>query len=242
MISKILKIVIFLGFFIINPGPKINDAQVVDNWHPPKETVKQEIVKPEVIETKFVFNIPKKKSHQAFLRSMGFRESTNRYDTINKYGYLGKYQFSERTLKGLGINTEPQLFLKDRDLQEYAMHKYLKLNRKILSNIINRYNDTILYINEREIPDTLILVTHELINDTLLISDTAYAYTTKIIVDTLYLTESGILAAAHLGGAGNVKKFFKELDNNDKYNPKDKFGTSLTDYMLRFSGYSLALR
>ena len=39
-------------------------------------------------------------SHQAFLDAIGFRESGNRYDIVNRYGYMGKYQFGKRTLKG----------------------------------------------------------------------------------------------------------------------------------------------
>ena len=29
-------------------------------------------------------------SHQAFLDAIGFRESGNRYDIVNRYGYMGK--------------------------------------------------------------------------------------------------------------------------------------------------------
>jgi len=50
----------------------------------------------------------------------------------------------------------------------------------------------------------------------------------------VYITESGILAAAHLAGQGNVKKFFRK-----GYEFKDGFGTKMTTYMELFSGYSL---
>jgi hypothetical protein len=52
------------------------------------------------------------------------------------------------------------------------------------------------------------------------------------------ITKSGILAAAHLAGSGNVEKFFK---TNGDYDPKDKFGTHLSDYLVKFSGYRLNL-
>ncbi|RIA10032.1 hypothetical protein OE09_1879 [Flavobacteriaceae bacterium MAR_2010_72] len=48
------------------------------------------------------------------------------------------------------------------------------------------------------------------------------------------ITESGILAAAHLAGPGSVKKFLRSYGN---YNFSDAFGTSITSYMKRFSGY-----
>jgi len=50
------------------------------------------------------------------------------------------------------------------------------------------------------------------------------------------ITESGILAAAHLGGPGNVKKFFR-----DGKVFKDGNGTKITRYLTLFSGYNLNL-
>ena len=48
------------------------------------------------------------------------------------------------------------------------------------------------------------------------------------------VTESGILAAAHLAGPGSVKKYLRSygLDNFE-----DGFGTTVQYYMKRFSGY-----
>ena len=240
---KMLRIAIFAVLFTINPGPKLDYAQGGATIGFNKAATSVSTI-PEKHEekNKFVFNIPSKGSHRAFLRSVGFTESSNRYDTINRYGYLGRYQFSKATLKGLGIQTEPQSFLKDRDLQEYAMHKYLKYNKIILKDIINQYNDTLLYMNHRQVPDTNMEVTHNMYSDTLLISDTTYHITLIDVYDTIYVSESGILAAAHLSGAGNVKKFFKHLEADSLHNPKDKLGTSLLDYLSKFSGYDLALR
>lgn len=48
------------------------------------------------------------------------------------------------------------------------------------------------------------------------------------------ITESGILAAAHLAGPGNVKKFFRK-----GYEFHDGNGTKMTSYMVKFSGYHL---
>jgi hypothetical protein len=54
------------------------------------------------------------------------------------------------------------------------------------------------------------------------------------VINGIEITESGILAAAHLGGAGSVRKFFR---NNGKRSIKDDFGTSLQSYMKKFGGY-----
>ncbi len=53
-------------------------------------------------------------------------------------------------------------------------------------------------------------------------------------INGVVITESGILAAAHLGGAGSVKKFFR---NNGKKAIRDDYGTSLKSYMKKFGGY-----
>ena len=51
------------------------------------------------------------------------------------------------------------------------------------------------------------------------------------------ITESGILAAAHLGGPGNVKKFLRSYGSNGF---KDAYGTSVRTYMKKFSGYDVS--
>lgn len=55
-----------------------------------------------------------------------------------------------------------------------------------------------------------------------------------IHVGGVKITESGILAAAHLAGAGNVKKY---LRSGGSVNFSDAFGTSIEYYLKKFSGY-----
>jgi len=50
----------------------------------------------------------------------------------------------------------------------------------------------------------------------------------------IMITESGILAAAHLAGPGNVKKYLRSY-GRDGFS--DAYGTSVNTYMKRFSGY-----
>jgi hypothetical protein len=54
------------------------------------------------------------------------------------------------------------------------------------------------------------------------------------VLNGLHITESGILAAAHLGGAGSVKKFFRY---KGKRNFTDAYGSSIRHYMKVFGGY-----
>ena len=55
-------------------------------------------------------------------------------------------------------------------------------------------------------------------------------------INGMLITESGILAAAHLGGQGSVKRYFK---NGKVF--KDGLGTKITTYMEKFSGYDIQL-
>lgn len=52
----------------------------------------------------------------------------------------------------------------------------------------------------------------------------------------VFITESGLLAAAHLGGAGNVKKWLRRGKDF-----RDGYGTSIKEYLILFGGYTIVL-
>ena len=133
-----------------------------------------------------------------FLSAIGFRESGNRYDITNTFGYMGKYQFGRSTLKGLGYKVSKKEFLNNPDLQEEAMLSLLNHNKEKLQQYIDVYDGK--------------------------------------TVNGIYITESGILAAAHLGGQGSVRRYFR---NGKVF--KDGYGTKITSYMSEFSGYDISL-
>ena len=171
-----------------------------------KVTNKEEPV-PVVVETKGVvikdsriFNpylsVKGKKDHYAFLYAIGHAESSNRYGVVNKFGYMGRYQFGRATLKGLGYNVTKSTFLKDSIIQEQAMEELLVHNSKVLRRQIKKYDGK--------------------------------------VVNGVYVTKSGILAAAHLAGPSNVKKW---LRNGTRF--EDGLGTRLRTYIKKFSGYQL---
>ena len=135
-----------------------------------------------------------------FKNTLGFVESTNNYKCVNKWGYLGKYQFSRRTLKGLGFKVKKREFLNSPSIQEEALIALLNCNKKILQKEIDKYEG--IYING------------------------------------IYVTESGLLASAHLLGPNAVKKYLK---SNGRKIKKDGLGTSIEKYLKLFSGYSLYL-
>ena len=140
-----------------------------------------------------------KQSHKNFLSAIGRRESSNRYDIINRYGYMGKYQFGRKTLNAIGFkNISNSKFISSPRIQEAAMITLLRVNKKNLRRQIKRHAGT--------------------------------------VVNGVYITESGLLAGAHLAGAGNVKKW---LRNGKRF--KDGLGTSVVSYIELFGGYKLDL-
>jgi hypothetical protein len=131
-----------------------------------------------------------------FLYEMAERESSNRYDVVNQYGYMGAYQFGSQTLKNLGYKVTREEFLSNPMLQEEAMLKLLKANKHTLRRQIKKYDGK--------------------------------------LVNGILVTESGLLAAAHLVGAGTVRKWVR---NGKKYT--DGNGVDLTSYLVKFNGYYL---
>ena len=141
--------------------------------------------------------MPVVKNHSTFLDAIGFRESSGNYKAVNRFGYLGKYQFGRKTLNAIGFNNvSNREFLASPKLQEQAMLILLKKNKHTLRKEIKKYSGK--------------------------------------VVHGVYITESGLLAAAHLGGAGNVRKFFRK-----GYNFADGNGTKITSYMKLFANYKL---
>jgi len=53
-------------------------------------------------------------------------------------------------------------------------------------------------------------------------------------INGIRITESGILAAAHLAGAGNVKKYLRSNGSEDF---SDAYGTNIEHYLKKFAGY-----
>ena len=57
-------------------------------------------------------------------------------------------------------------------------------------------------------------------------------------INGIKITESGILAAAHLAGAGNVKKY---LRSNGSVRFSDAYGSSIKSYLNKFAGYDVSI-
>lgn len=139
------------------------------------------------------------KGFEGFKEALAFKESRGNYFTINTYGYLGKYQFGEETLRLIGVHNV-DLFLSNPKIQEKAFVANAKRNKWILRNYIKQYEGR--------------------------------------IISGVLVTESGMLAAAHLAGPGSVIKFLKTSGQRDV---KDGYGSSLSSYMRMFKGYDTSV-
>jgi len=139
------------------------------------------------------------KTFTGFKEALGFKESQNDYFRVNKFGYLGKYQFGKTTLNVIGIY-HIKHFLNTPELQEKAFIANTQRNKWVLRRDIKRFEGR--------------------------------------YIKGVKITESGILAAAHLAGPGSVKKFLRSYGETGF---SDAFGTSIKSYMKKFSGYDTSI-
>lgn len=77
-----------------------------------------------------------------FIHAIGEFESDGMYEAVNRFGYLGKYQFSPKTIKHLGYGVSDEDFLKDTLLQNEVMEAYVYENYYVLRDYIDRYDNT----------------------------------------------------------------------------------------------------
>jgi hypothetical protein len=134
-----------------------------------------------------------------FKEAIGFRESSGHYDKVNKFGYIGKYQFGRAAMSDIGIY-DKKIFLNSPILQERAFIALCSLNKYKLRNYIGKYDGK--------------------------------------TVNGIELTESGMLAAAHLVGPGAVIDYIKSNGKNVRV---DGLGTEITEYLEAFKGYDVSV-
>ena len=139
------------------------------------------------------------KDFVGFKNFLGFFESGSNYNKVNRFGYMGKYQFGESTLNMYGVKNLLE-YKANPALQEKVFLMNVMRNKWILRREISWYSDR--YLNG------------------------------------IYVSQSGIIAAAHLSGPGNVKKYLRSYCDPD-LNKRDANGTSISDYMNIFKDYNL---
>jgi len=184
-----LSFIFFLTAFFIS-GPEISAPKFDNIDYSVKLNIKSNVYVP------VPFTV---RDFVGFKNFLGFFESGSNYNKVNRFGYLGKYQFGKGTLKMYGV----------RNLSEYKGNPELQ-EKVFLMNVMRNK-----WILRREIS----------------------WYSNRYLNGT-YISESGIIAAAHLSGPGNVKKFLRSHCNPD-LNKRDANGTSISDYLNIFKDYDL---
>lgn len=162
------------------------------------------------------------KTFQQFLEDLGVRESGGNYKALNKYGYAGKYQMGEAALIDSG---------------------YYRKNTRRYNNDwsgvftgkdgVNSLQD---FLNNPQAQESAQIVFKKK-QWSYLKAVGADKYLGRII-NGYEITPSGLLAGAHLKGAGSVIEYLK---SNGANIGKDAFGTSVESYIKKFAGYDVKI-
>lgn len=149
-----------------------------------------------------------------FLDAIAHEESTNNPRAINKYGYMGKYQFGTMALRDVVsrnpklkhlLNITPSAFRRNPDevfpeeQQDEAMKQLLKNNW----HYIRKFHD---HVGQE--------------------------------INGIKLDKSGLLAGAHLVGNKGLRTWLSTKGETD---PSDANGEHVSTYVKKFSGYQVDL-
>lgn len=156
-----------------------------------------------------------KKTFQEFRQALGEKESACGYDVVNPYGYMGKYQIGGLALQDIGFKDA------EGKWTEEAGKYGVKSDNDFLNNP-----------NAQEVAFDLIIK-----NNLKYIENYGLDKYLNQTVDGVFITESGLVAASHLVGAGGLNKAF---ENGDLDSVKDGNGVSAKDYIQLFGGYDIS--
>ena len=162
------------------------------------------------------------KTFRDFLEDLGARESGGNYKRVNKFGYLGKYQMGEAALVDCG----------------YYKKQVRRYNNDWTGTFLGKdgVNSVTDFLNNPKAQE----------NAQIIFKKKQWGYLKALGADKFVgkfvngykITQSGLLAGAHLKGAGSVIQYLKSNGNNVG---KDAFGTSVESYMRKFSDYDVRM-
>lgn len=146
-----------------------------------------------------------KKEHD-FYTKLAKRESSNRKDIVNKYGYMGLYQIGKYAL----LDTK---YIDDK-------------NEWTGKNNINSQED---FLKNAKIQKLAIKEYHKIIWEKYLKNHHKYI---GVQIKDITLKKCGIIAGAHLVGQNKIKKF---LDSNGEIEFLDGNNISVLEYIKTFN-------
>lgn len=156
-----------------------------------------------------------------YLASLSAKESSNNPNSVNQYGFLGRYQMGESALIDAGYY-QKDLTPDTNDWQGVWTGKngiYSKAD--FLANAAGQ-TQAISDYNSKQWRTIQTLGLDNYLGQT---------------VAGILMTESGLLAGAHLVGVGGLKKY---LQSNGTVVPSDANNTAITQYIAAFNGYNMA--
>ncbi|MFH2031477.1 MAG: hypothetical protein ABIJ40_12825 [Bacteroidota bacterium] len=152
------------------------------------------------------------KDFYEFREAIGMRESSNNYQAVNRFGFCGRFQFGKPRLWDLGYS-----------LDGYKPHWYNFRDKKPLTKFE--------FLNNKELQD-LIFFQH--VQDCIKqIKNKGLDKHICTYVNKVKVTMSGLVAGMHLGGLGSLTKWLVGIPF------RDGFGTSIQEYIEKFSDYDL---
>ena len=160
------------------------------------------------------------KTLQDFLNDLGARESGGNYKAFNKYGYAGKYQMGEAAMIDAGYYTKSSRVYNNDWKGKFSGKDGVYSIQDFLNNPKAQENAQIIFKKKQ------------------------WGYLKAVgadkycgqIINGYRITPSGLLAGAHLKGAGSVITYLK---SGGKCIEKDAFGTSVESYMKKFADYDV---
>jgi hypothetical protein len=155
-----------------------------------------------------------------FLKALAQRESSLDPATTNQRGYVGLFQFGEAALEDVGLYVRDGTSANDWT-----------------GNWTGKFGVTSLddFFANPDAQTQAITAYHAQVWDTLRRVYGAETYIGSTL-NGITITESGLVAAAHLVGAGKVGDW---LSFGGATNPKDGNGTTMTTYLSAFAGYTV---
>ena len=160
------------------------------------------------------------KTLEDFLNDLGARESGGNYKAFNKYGYAGKYQMGEMALIDSGYYRKKGNYNNDWS-GEFTGKDGIYSIKDFLNNPKAQENAQMIF-KKRQWGYLKAVGADKFVGK---------------VINGFEITQSGLLAGAHLKGAGSVSNYLKSGGMN---NPKDAFGTSVESYMRKFAGYDVS--
>ncbi|TDK46224.1 calcium-binding protein [Antarcticimicrobium luteum] len=159
-------------------------------------------------------------SYSDFLGALRMRESSGDYTAVNTLGYLGAYQFGEAALVDLGfVHLDSNAFDNDFSggftgkLDVFSADDFLASPAAQDAAALDWMPLMWRYIGAVGLDGE---VGH--------------------VVDGILLTASGLLAGAHLLGAGTLRTWVRSEGTLDL---RDAYGTPISDYIGLFGGYEI---